>query len=164
MKQVIFIFLLATAVGVHGQAAAGVCTLKKPPVFRGLRLGMPFKKFISHFPGLRPINMFSREQLAMYPKFRGLEMIVFTALHGDIDFLEVGYGDMAASPNVRQFASAVAEEWQLPHDAWRFTPTAAVMNCPKFRIDVSPGTVKIRDLAAEKEWQEMRRKAESSNP
>jgi hypothetical protein len=38
------------------------------------------------------------------------------------------------------------------------------MNCPKFRIDVSPGTVKIRDLAAEKEWQEMRRKAESSNP
>ena len=88
-----------------------------------------------------------------------MEMIVFTAIDGDIDNLEVHFGPEAEAPGIEQLARRASEELDVPYAWWKFGPKGAVIDCPKFRIDARANFIELTDLAGEKKWKAMWKEA-----
>ena len=144
-------------------AASAQCTVADSPVWRGLRLGMKRKEFLNAFPGLKPINMFNRQELARVQGYSGLEMLAFR-INNDtliLDQLEARYAGL--SGGLDRLTLRVTKELKLPHDAWK--PVAdgkAEMRCVTFHVTADPATngFTLTDTEGQKYWDAMRRATE----
>ena len=139
-------------------AGAQVCTVDQVPEIRGLKLGMKRKDFLSKFPGMKPINMFNRQELSRVRGFSGLEMLAFR-INNDtliLDQLELRYAGL--SGGVDRLTVRVGRELGLPQDAWKVDGDKAEMQCLKFgvKVDAKTNGFTITDTEGQKYWDRMR--------
>ena len=164
MLKRVFVLLGVSAVVLIGAAGVSAqCTVADSPEWRGLRLGMRRKAFLNQFPGLKPINMFNRQELSRVRGFSGLEMLAFR-INNDtriLDQFEARYAGL--SGGLERLTLRVTKELKLPHDAWKSVDGGkAEMQCVTFRVTADPATngFTITDIEGQKYWDAMRRKAE----
>ena len=118
------------------------------------------------FPGTKPINMFSREELSRVRGFAGLEMLAFRINNDNLklDQLELRYAGL--SGGLDRLTLRIAKELKLPHDAWKpVDADKAEMQCLTFRVeaDAKNNGFTITDIEGQKYWDAMREKAERRN-
>ena len=159
MKVLIAVFMCAAWAG------AQVCTVDEVPEIRGLKLGMKRKEFLSKFPGMKPINMFNRQELSRVRGFSGLEMLAFR-INNDtlvLDQLELRYAGM--SGGIDKLTMRVGRELGLPQDAWKADGDKAEMQCLKFdvKVDAKNNGFTITDAEGQKYWDRVRELSERSD-
>lgn len=152
------IALLILSSGVSAQ-----CTVVDSPEWRGLKLGMKRKDFLNSFPGLKPINMFTRNELSRVRGFSGLEMLAFR-INNDtliLDQLEARYAGL--SGGLDRHTLRLTKELKLPHDAWKAIDGGrAEMRCVTFTVlaDANTNGFTLTDIEGQKYWDAMRKAAE----
>jgi len=163
LKRVLIYLGMMAAVSIFAAAASAQCTVADAPEWRGLRLGMKRKEFLNNFPGLKPINMFNRDELSRVRGYSGLEMLAFRINNETLilDQLEARYAGL--SGGVDRLTLRVTKELKLPHDAWR--PSAdgkAEMRCATFTVVADPATngFTLTDNEAQKYRDAMRKATE----
>lgn len=161
-RVLVFVGLLAT-VSIFADGASAQCTVADSPEWRGLRLGMKRKDFMNAFPGLKPVNMFNRDELSRVRGYSGLEMLAFRINNSTLilDQLEARYAGL--SGGVDRLKLRITKEFKLPHDAWRPVDGGkAEMRCVTFTVIADPATngFTLTDNEAQKYWDAMRTKSE----
>jgi|SRR5688500_4133314 len=155
---VIVVFSAAVLIGAIGVSAQ--CSVADSPEWRGLRLGMSRKAFLDAFPGLKPVNMFGKDELARVRGYSGLEMLAFR-MNNDtriLDQLEARY--VGLSGGLPRLTMRLTKELKLPHDAWKpIADGKAEMRCATFIVTADPATngFTLTDIEAQKYWDAMRK-------
>lgn len=141
------------------QVPAEKCAVTGSPDFRGLKLGMSIAEMVEKFPGGIPVknvpgadqaSMFNGEDLAKFPRFDGLERILFTTLDGKVDHIEILYTEARAQPNNPDFLKGLSYFLKIPVVGWIPGDNTAMMTCASFRVEATPKLLQFTDLAAEK--------------